>query len=173
MIIMGLDAALARTGVAILEVDLADPDDWKVLHTDVIQTYPRIARPQRLHDIRFALREYFDGSWKIDHVFIEKPGHWARMKQDSNQETVEALAQVRGVMLETCADYGVTVTEISTNDAKATLAHPTASKEQIQQALRRLKLYDGEDGDIADAIAVSYAGARQLRVKHLEGKAKK
>lgn len=167
--VLGVDAALAKTGLALLCGELTNVDGWKVTDTDVIATSERHSRDARLAEIQHALLEVLDG-WQPTYVWVEQPGHWARMKSASSYRTTDALAEARGAILVACNMRGVPVTEIGVGDVRATLAYPTATKEQVAAVLRGLSLWTGGAGDVSDAVAVAYAGARRLWLRAEEGR---
>lgn len=160
--ILGCDVSLARTGLAVLEADIARPEQGKVVRTAVIETKQRDSRQQRLHSIYTQMMDFLEQypEWHMLSVaYVEKPGGWARGKQHSSQVTVEALAQARAAVLLALAWSGVVAEEITTNISKGAVAGPVSKKETILEQLQKLGLYTGSDLDISDAVCIALAGA--------------
>ena len=162
-LILGCDAALRRTGLALLSCDLNHPTEGQVIHSGIISTNERHNRANRLRDLHDQMGAFLDViglfSDRTDFAAVEAPGPWARAHGKSSQMTVEALAQARAVILLALAQHGIAAMEVTTSRAKQSVAGPHATKETVQKQLKLLGLYDGGDPDIADAVTVALAGA--------------
>lgn len=188
--ILGVDAALGKSGLAVLDFPLHPALDPRPVQ-DVVAAardsgQPLLAaqgafktpdKPRRfqLLYIQQQIRAFCLAHGPFSLALVERPGNWIRGNARTNIATIEALAQARGAILAMLAQYAVEeVYELPTNMAKETLVsrvldsgklRGTAAKDETSAALRHLGLYSGTDPDIADAVMLAYAGAKFLHAR--------
>jgi Holliday junction resolvasome RuvABC endonuclease subunit len=153
MVSLGIDVSTRKIAVAAL------PEPGKTftldapLRHDALDIPTGLAGARRLNQIR--MRTYSHISRMYQHaavIVIEIP--WARA------DSSFALLSAAGVVMEAAqaAVVGAVVKEVPTPTWKAhSVGHGGANKSQVMDYARTLG-YDGDDQDIADALAMAAAG---------------
>lgn len=147
-VIMGVDAALAATGIGLLKVC---GDDMEVLHTELIKTSEKLSLPNRLeklhHSICKIIKDFKPDILALEDIFYSK-----------NVKIALSLGQARGVVLLACAQHGLKLVEFSAREIKqAVTGNGAASKEQVAFMVKSL-LNVREDFatfDISDSLAAA------------------
>lgn len=156
MVIIGIDAALARTGWAVLA------DDVLVAHGLVV-TRPRDVEAARLwrlwKEIGEVIRRYRTGRTA---VVIERPGAWVRGKERSNLRAIEALAAARAAVKIMAAWQECAAVDLDVNEARRLVLGQTSGGPLRTKAwvvdLVELRFGVRVSHDEADAIVVAAAG---------------
>jgi len=147
MRILAIDPGTVRIGFAILEII-----DKKIglLDYGLIDTKEILDPAEKLNsiaeDIESLAQQYKPDILAIEKLFFAK-----------NVTTGLAVAEARGVIIQTSYKHGLRVEEIAPTQVKSGLTgHGKASKEQIQHmVMRLLKLKElPKPDDVADAIAI-------------------
>ena len=169
MIVLGVDAAIRRSGWAIVEND-------EVVETGVIHPPAKLDRAHRVWELYQEMATVCNHArqsrLKRDKVCVvlERPGGWARVKEHSNQVAVETLAMARAAAMIAATWVGQPVVELDVNETRTLVLGATrAPRGQDVKAWVRVTLclatgvgYD--DPDVADAVVVALAGYRLWKV---------
>ncbi|MBD3161456.1 MAG: crossover junction endodeoxyribonuclease RuvC [Candidatus Eisenbacteria bacterium] len=148
-IVLGLDPGSRRTGYGILRLD---PDRITRVAGGVLRLDESRPFAERLPELRGALLPLIEahrpGEAALETCFVARSARAALV-----------LGHVRGVLLLLCLEAGLDVFEYAPAEVKrAACGTGAASKEQVQEMLRRL--VPGIDrritGDESDALAVAY-----------------
>jgi Holliday junction resolvasome RuvABC endonuclease subunit len=156
MKVLGVDAALRRTGLALVR------DDELVYYDSFSSGKERTPTPLRLRAICLMVRRVIE-ELRPDLTVIEKPGRWARGKGNTSIETIEALAKARAAV-EIAAAPLTALVEIPVNKARdLIIGRPVRPGDgSIKDIVRRgVELRTGiyvKDADAADAAVVALAG---------------
>jgi crossover junction endodeoxyribonuclease RuvC len=148
-IVLGLDPGSRRTGFGIVRTG---PDGPERLASGVITLDSTRPFAERLPDLRDRIREL---------IRAHKPRE-AVLETCFVARGIRAalvLGHVRGVLLLLCLDAGLDVYEYAPAEIKRSVTgRGTASKEQVQEMLRRLLLHPPErpSQDESDALAIAY-----------------
>lgn len=147
-VIMGVDAALAATGIGILRVC---GDDMEILHTELIKTSEKQGLPNRLEKLHRSICEIIE-KFEPDILALED------IFYSKNVKIALSLGQARGVVLLACAQNGLKLAEFSAREIKqAVTGNGAASKEQVAFMVKSL-LKVREDFvtfDISDSLAAA------------------
>ncbi|WP_437194059.1 crossover junction endodeoxyribonuclease RuvC [Planctomicrobium sp. SH527] len=145
---LGIDPGLNRTGYAVLRRG----ERPCLLEGGVISSRPKASLAERVREIGDGIREIL-GEFKPDAVAIEQVFSMVR-----NPKTAILMAHARGAILYAIAETERPVVNYSPKQVKKLLTGSgTASKEQVQEAIRReLGLtHILEPNDVADACAIA------------------
>jgi crossover junction endodeoxyribonuclease RuvC len=148
--VLGLDPGLGTTGYGVIEVS---GSKLSALAFGAIRTEPSAKTPQRLLLIQREISQLLQ-LWQPAVVGIE------RLAVGRNTPTVVAVSQARGVLVAACAAAGVTIAELTANQAKlGVTGFGRASKGQVARLLRsQLHIPDPiTPDDAADALAIAVA----------------
>jgi crossover junction endodeoxyribonuclease RuvC len=153
--ILGVDTSLRSTGVAVLQTD-------GIRHQAL--TYGRIHAPatwprsQCLVQLRDQLTELIETE-KPDTVAIEG------IFFCKNVKTAFILGEARGTVISTCAGAGLPVYEYAPRKVKqGVVGRGAADKSQVATMIKTLLgLAEVPQNDAADALAIAYCHATQLR----------
>jgi crossover junction endodeoxyribonuclease RuvC len=153
--ILGVDTSLRSTGVAVLQSD-------GIRHQAL--TYGRIHAPaswprsQCLVQLRDEIAGLIDRE-KPDTVAIEG------IFFCKNVKTAFILGEARGTVISTCAGAGLPVYEYAPRKVKqGVVGRGAADKSQVAQMIKTLLgLKEIPQNDAADALAIAYCHATQLR----------
>ncbi len=157
MKVLGVDAALRKTGLALVR------DDELVYYDSFSSGSERTPTPYRLHAISLKVRDLID-ELKPDLIVIEKPGRWVRGKSNTSIETIEALAKSRAAIEIGAAILHIPTAEIHVNKARELILgaphYPGNGriKDAVRRAIRLRTGIDIEDPDAADAAVIALAG---------------
>jgi crossover junction endodeoxyribonuclease RuvC len=142
-VIMGVDAALAATGIGVVRVC---GDDMEILHTELIKTFERQGLPNRLEKLHRSICEIIE-KFEPDILALED------IFYSKNVKIALSLGQARGVVLLACAKYDLRLAEFK----QAVTGNGAASKEQVAFMVKSL-LKVREDFvtfDISDSLAAA------------------
>jgi crossover junction endodeoxyribonuclease RuvC len=147
-VIMGVDAALAATGIGILRVC---GDDMEILHTELIRTSEKQGLPNRLEKLHRSICDIIE-KFEPDILALED------IFYSKNVKIALSLGQARGVVLLACAQNGLKLAEFSAREIKqAVTGNGAASKEQVSFMVKSLlKVHDDfVTFDISDSLAAA------------------
>ena len=157
MRVIGIDPGVATTGIGY--VDAQDFNAVREADWLTITTQPRTPLPLRLREISEDLSEYLEDTQPelavVEKIFFTK-----------NDKTAINVAQARGVVLLTLADFGIPFIEPTPSELKAALTGDgRADKRQIQDMLKVLLKLDEipKPDDAADALGLALFGALQSK----------
>jgi crossover junction endodeoxyribonuclease RuvC len=145
---MGVDAALAATGIGILRVC---GDDMEILHTELIRTSEKQGLPNRLEKLHRSICDIIE-KFEPDILALED------IFYSKNVKIALSLGQARGVVLLACAQNGLKLAEFSAREIKqAVTGNGAASKEQVSFMVKSLlKVHDDfVTFDISDSLAAA------------------
>lgn len=162
--ILGVDTSLRSTGVAVIQSD-------GIRHKAV--TYGRIHAPaswprsQCLVQLQQELIKVISGE-KPDTVAIEGIFFCKNIK------TAFILGEARGTVISTCAAAGLPIYEYAPRKVKqGVVGRGAADKIQVAQMIKNLLgLNEIPQHDAADALAIAYCHAVQLRTSSQTGEQK-
>lgn len=147
-IVMGVDAALAATGIGLLRVC---GDDMDILHTELIRTSDKNPLPNRLEKLHRSIckiiKDFEPDILALEDIFYSK-----------NIKIALSLGQARGVVLLACAQHGLKLAEFSAREIKqAVTGNGAASKEQVAFMVKSLLKVNEEfvTFDISDSLAAA------------------
>ncbi len=149
MLTIGIDPGTATTGYGL--VRLTAEGDLELVDFGVIATEPDTPMPERLLNLRHALRQ---------RILLHRPDEGAVEKLffQRNVSTAMSVGQARGVALLCLAEERIPVSEYSPAEIKQAIAgYGSAAKRQMQEMVRtllRMKDLPRPD-DAADALAVA------------------
>jgi len=162
--ILGIDTSLRSTGVAVLDSD-------GIRHQAV--TYGRIHAPASwprskcLVQLRDELIEVIEKekphTVAIEGIFFSK-----------NVKTAFILGEARGAVICTCAAAGLPIYEYAPRKVKqGVVGRGSADKSQVAAMMKNLLgLNEVPQNDAADALAIAYCHATQLRTSGQTGEQK-
>lgn len=156
-VVFGIDPGYGRCGFAVI-VEVGN--DWKCLDHGIISTSSDHSLAERLNeiyeDLGVLLAKYQPDLMVIEDLFFK-------------QSTTNALkvAEAKGVIRLLAQKKGIEVIEVKPTQVKLALTGDgKADKAQVQQMVKRvfnLKAIPQPD-DAADALAVAWTGAMQMRL---------
>lgn len=160
MLVLGLDPGTATTGFALVECD--DTNHLELVDVGVITTSAGTPPAERLSAIRndlVSLLENFKPRCAgVETLFFQ-----------NNAKTAIAVAQARGVLLETISSHHLPLLEITPLQVKMGLTgYGKADKHQVQEMVKTLlglKEIPKPD-DAADAVAIAIVAAQQYQTEH-------
>lgn len=147
MQVLGIDPSLRSTGYAILA---GDRSHQKVLEYGVIRTPSKEPIDRSLSCIAESLEkiiiQHSPDTMAIEDIFTAK-----------NSKVALNLGHVRGVAIQTCTRFGITVNQYSATRIKETVAgYGRAEKVQVQRMVMRfLGLAEKPPMDASDAMAAA------------------
>lgn len=154
MRILGVDCGSERTGYGLID---SDGFENRIVAAGVIRTSPKRPFEQRLLAIAQGLRrligEYAPEAAAVEEVFCS-----------ANVKTALKLAQVRGIVLLSIAEAGISVAEYSPLAIKmSVVGYGRAEKRQVQMMVQSLlRLPEAvESEDAADALAAAICHANR------------
>ncbi len=154
--VLGLDPGLVATGYAVLDAAAGRP---AVLDRGVVETRPGRPLEQRLHLVYDAVARLLDrhapAALALEDLYAEY----------RFPRTALLMAHARGVVCLAARQRGVPVLALAPAEVKrAVTANGAASKEQVQQAMRRLLdlAETPRPSHVADALALAFAGLSRL-----------
>lgn len=160
MIVLGVDAALNKSGLAICRDDV-------ITWTGICVMPARFPAPDKLGALYMEVGLALDADDLLGVgpliVLVERPGAWARGSSRSTQGTVEALAQSRAAVHLAAVNRGRRSFEIDVNEARRLILGTLTlrgSKDVVRRLLK-LRGVDPElvkDPDCADAAVIALAG---------------
>jgi crossover junction endodeoxyribonuclease RuvC len=164
MNILGIDPGTATTGFGIIQK--GKNGQWRAVDFGVIKTDKNLSDSQRLlllkQDLLHILKTYKPAAAGVEKIYFE-----------NNQKTAITVAQARGVILLTIAEFGIQAYEFTPLQVKNTLTgYGAADKKQIQFMVKQtfeLRSTPKPD-DAADALAIALCC--QLQIKNLDGQKK-
>lgn len=152
MRICGIDPGVARCGYALIETAAGTS---QVYSYGCLETPAHLSLPERLLVLHQRLQEVF--TWGAEVLAIEA------LFFNKNTRTAMMVAQGRGVVLLSAAQFGLPVFEYTPPEVKqALVGYGRADKRQIQEMLlRTLNLSSlPQPDDAADALAVAVCHAQ-------------
>lgn len=160
MKILGIDPGTATVGWGIIEAVNGKP---QVVAFGHIATDKALPMPARLQEIRNDLTELIK-RYQPDRAAVEELFFF------NNQKTVITVAQARGVILLTLADFSLSIAEYTPLEVKQSLTnYGRADKTQMQlmtQKLLGLKSIPKPD-DAADALAIALCHHSRYKTEQL------
>lgn len=160
MKILGIDPGTATVGWAIIEVKKGVVTSLGYGHISTEKNLSPEARLQEIRDdLRAILKKYRPGEGVVEELFFF-----------NNQKTAIAVAEARGVILLTLADFGVTLSGYTPLEVKQALTnYGRAEKRQVQIMVKNiLKLPSiPKPDDTADALAIALCHASRRRLQML------
>ena len=154
-LIMGVDAALAATGIGLIRTS---GDDFEVIDTDLIRTSNRLKLPARLEKIFESVCEKIE-RFKPDILALED------IFYSKNLKIALSLGQARGVIILACSKYKLKLVEYSAREIKqAVTGNGGASKEQVAfmvKSILNLRT-QFETLDISDSLAAAICAAYKV-----------
>lgn len=148
MRILGIDPGTATVGWAVLEQIKGKTEPLAYGHISTSKDLPLQKRLQEIRDdIAAIVKEYQPDTAAMEELFFF-----------NNQKTVISVAQSRGALLLTLADFGLTIAGYTPLQVKQALTgYGKADKQQVQRMAKEilhLKEIPKPD-DVADAIAIA------------------
>lgn len=148
--ILGFDPGIATTGFALIETNQLKALDFGIISTPA-QTDLALRLNELAADCEKLLQKSQPDLVAIESLFFFK-----------NQKTAFTVAQARGVLLQTVAQQGVAIRELTPLQVKlAVTGNGRAEKSQIQkmvQQIFQLKEIPRPD-DAADALAIAFTAS--------------
>ena len=155
MIYLGIDPGTATTGFGLIRKSKSKDLDYEIIEFGVISTPKTDADAKRLQTIYEDLSELIK-KYKPTYLGIEK------LFFHSNQRTVMAVSQARGMALLTASQANIPILEFTPLQVKNTLCgYGKADKKQVQTMVQKtfkLKSLPRPD-DAADALAIALCAA--------------
>ncbi len=151
--ILGVDASLRSTGVAVIEVK---GQQMRALAHGRIHNKASLPHSECLaaiqREIEKLIAEFSPDEAALEGAFFAK-----------NAKTAMILGQVRGVVLAACAEHTLPIYEYSPRSVKkAVVGVGSAKKEQVGAMVTRLLgLAEPPQEDAADALAIAICHAHQ------------
>jgi len=159
--ILGIDTSLRSTGVGILQTDGVRHQALSYGTIKAPASWPRSRCLTQLHDrLLEIITEEQPSIAAIEGVFFCK-----------NVKTAFILGEARGVVISTCAGMGLPVYEYAPRKVKqAVVGRGGADKIQVATMVKTLLgLSEVPQNDAADALAIAYSHASQLRYQTQTG----
>jgi Holliday junction resolvasome RuvABC endonuclease subunit len=167
MIVVGVDAAIRRSGWAIVEDDA-------VVETGVIHPPLKLDRANRVWTLYQGMSDVCNHARQLNRgkvcVVLERPGGWARAKERSTQVAVETLAMARAAAMIAATWVDAPVVELEVNETRTLVLGATRAprgqdiKAWVRRTLEMAVGVDYGDPDVADAVVVALAGYRLWKV---------
>lgn len=160
MKILGIDPGTATVGWGIIEEVNGKP---KAIAYGHIATDKALPMPLRLQEIRddlaVIIKEYQPDRAAVEELFFF-----------NNQKTVITVAEARGVILLTLADFSLSIAEYTPLEVKQSLTnYGRADKTQMQQMVQRLLSLKEipKPDDAADALAIALCHQSRYKMETL------
>lgn len=161
MKILGIDPGTATVGWGIIEEVGGKP---KAVAYGHIATEKSLPMPERLREIRNDLvtliKEYQPDRAAVEELFFF-----------NNQKTAITVAQARGIILLTLADFSLSIAEYTPLEIKQSLTnYGRADKTQMQQMVQRLLSLKEipKPDDAADALAIALCHHSRYKIERLQ-----
>ncbi len=154
--ILGIDPGYGRLGIAVIEkTNIGD----NLIHSECFETEAKIPHPERLNLVAKKLdrifKKYNPAILAVENLLFSK-----------NVKTALMVAEVRGVILQKGAEYGVEVREYNPNQVKlAVTGYGKSDKNQVIDMVRkilRLTKNDKKIDDEYDAIAIALTSSATI-----------
>ena len=160
MKILGIDPGTATVGWGMIEAKSGKPKAIAYGHIATDKSLPIQTRLQEIRDdLTTILKRYQPDRVAVESLFFFK-----------NQKTVITVAEARGVILLTLADFGISIAEYTPLQVKQSLTnYGRAEKQQMQlmtQKLLGLKSIPKPD-DAADALAIALCDLARYKQESL------
>ena len=157
MRILGIDPGLATIGLGLIDAESVH----KIICVEwlTIVTQAGTPAPERLKELHDDLSEFLTET-KPELAVVE------RLFFETNVQTAMGVAEARGVILLTLAEYGIPVIEPSPLQLKSTITGDgKADKRQVQEMLQHILHLTAipKPDDAADALALAVYGALTRR----------
>lgn len=160
MRVLGIDPGLRRTGYACLDIpDAATPEGITIIESGCFVFQSKDSISARLLELEHDLRELIDRleprAACVETIFTHPAFPKAAL----------TMAHARGVALMTLERFGIEIEELPPAEVKNALTGSgRASKPQMQRAVAALLKLPTvpEPNDVADAMAIAFAGSRRL-----------
>lgn len=177
MIVLGVDAALNKSGLAICRDDV-------IVWTSVCRVPVKLPLPAKLQLLYDAAQMALNADIRDPDiptatlVLIESPGAWARGSPRSKQSTVEALAQSRAAVHLAANGADCRSEEIDVNEARWLIIGKVSggpgrylTKELVRHLLEQRGVDPDliKDPDAADAAVIALAGWSLWKAGHYVG----
>jgi crossover junction endodeoxyribonuclease RuvC len=162
--ILGVDTSLRSTGVAILKTDGVRHQAVTFGTIKAPSSWPRSKCLVQLHErLLQIITEEQPSTAAIEGIFFCK-----------NVKTAFILGEARGVVISTCAGMGLPVYEYAPRKVKqGVVGRGAADKSQVATMMKTLLgLPEIPQNDAADALAIAYCHATQLRTSSKTGQEK-
>ncbi len=148
MRILGIDPGTATVGWAVLEQIKGKTEPLAYGHISTSKDLPLQKRLQEIRDdVTEIVKQYQPDTTAMEELFFF-----------NNQKTAISVAQSRGALLLTLADFGLTIAGYTPLQVKQALTgYGQADKQQVQRMAKEilhLKTIPKPD-DVADAIAIA------------------
>ncbi len=149
--ILGVDPGTWRTGVGLVDVT---GSRYKLVHAEVVTVTQKIPLAQRLliifRSLSQIIREHRPEVLALENIFYHK-----------NLRAMIKIGEARAAAMLSASEQGIPVVEyLPTRVKQAVTGNGRASKEQVQQMVRRLlDLREGMAFDASDALAVAICHA--------------
>lgn len=157
MRIIGIDPGTAIVGYGIVDFENGE---FSLVTSGSVQTAKNLPDSERLLEIQKDLTKILD-IYKPDTASVEK------LFFCKNQKTVISVAQGRGVILATLANFGINIFEYTPMQIKlAITGYGKAKKEEVAEMVKRQIRYEHFPtlDDTADAIAMAVCHVRSSEV---------
>lgn len=149
MIILGIDPGTATTGFGI--ISKTGQTDWRLVDCGVISTDKKLSGPERLavlaNDLTKIIKKFKPQAVGVEKLFLT-----------TNQKTVMAVSEARGVVLYTAQKHNLPILEFTPLQVKSFICgYGKADKKQIQYIVQKtFKLNrPPKPDDAADALAIA------------------
>lgn len=158
MKILGIDPGTATVGWGIIEETKGKP---KVVAYGHIATDKTLPMPKRLQvirdDLTALIQQYHPDRAAVEELFFF-----------NNQKTVISVAEARGIILLTFADFSLSIAEYTPLEVKQSLTnYGRADKTQMQLMVQKLLglTHIPKPDDAADALAIALCHLARYRVE--------
>ena len=153
MIILGIDPGTARAGFGVLKIE---NQTIKLVSCGLLTGQTK-THSDRLCEIRKKITTIIQEQ-KPDRAVVET------LFFSKNKKTAISVAEARGVIIQTIAEFGIPILELSPNQIKLALTgNGNASKIQIKKMLSIIlkSEFSHMIDDTTDAVAASFAGTQK------------
>lgn len=158
--IIGIDPGYGRCGWGVITIR---GHHHQALAHGVIETSPEDEMSQRLVQLHLALKkkimDYQPDEAAVENLYFSK-----------NVKTAIDVGQARGVILLTCAQMNLPLTNYNPNEIKQSVTgYGQADKRQIQHMIKMILSLDKQPklDDAADALAVAICHAQNRNSKRI------
>ena len=156
MIILGIDPGTTMVGFGLIE-----KNEIKIIFkkAGLLKINSKLSETEKFVKQRLALQKIIK-LYKPDVAAVEKLFFF------KNAKTVMAVAQARGIIIETLAEAKIPIYEYTPLQVKqAVSTYGRASKKQVQKMIRLLLNLKEEPkpDDVADALAIAICCANSIR----------
>lgn len=159
MFVLGIDPGLTTTGYGVVEA--AGAGSVRAVAAGVIRTERSLPVALRLvelrRDVQGLINQYEPAEAAIEEVFVNK-----------NLHTAMSVARASGVVLETVAASGISITEYTPSAVKMALCgYGNAAKEQVQKVVAMRLALPGiaKPADASDALAIALCHLQALPMR--------